>query len=236
MQNIKPKRPQELDPLAAELLKGLAAYPAARQIVLGGYFALKHYCDYRPTHDVDAWWDSAGGERDREAARKALGEVLTGIGRGHGFELVCRRFGDTESCVMSRAGKRVFSFQISARTVQLDPYQPSPWPPLQIETLADNVGSKMNALVQRAAPRDFVDVKHLVASGLVTPAECWHLWARKNPDLDVAAAQVEVARHLQELELRRPLASIADGAERARARATRAWFRDEFLKSVRHAT
>lgn len=234
MQDKQPVKPKDLDPLAGALLEGLSRFPDARHLVLGGYFALKHYCDYRPTHDVDAWWDAASSEQQREAARAALQTVLGGISQGKGLSVKRRRFGDTESWELIREAKKIFSFQISSRTVQLEPYLPSPWPPLQIETLADNVGAKMNALVLRAAPRDFVDVHQLVANGLVTPAECWKLWERKNPDLDVRAAKAEVARHLQELALRRPLACIADPEERSRAAATRAWFRDHFLRLAFH--
>ena len=66
MKQPQPIKPTRLDPLAVELLTGLGAFPSARHIVLGGYFALKHYCDYRATHDVDAWWseESTGENRD----------------------------------------------------------------------------------------------------------------------------------------------------------------------------
>jgi hypothetical protein len=231
MQNPAPTRPAAIDPLAAELLAALQAFPATRHFVLGGYFALKHYCDYRPTHDVDAWWDPAAGEAERGAARAALRTVLGPLCERHQLNLHRRHFGDTESWELARGQTKVFSFQIATRTVQLEPYLASPWPPLQIESLADNAGSKMNALVQRAAPRDFVDVRHLVLAGLLTPAECWRLWQRKNPDLVFDDARAELARRLHELELRRPLETIADSAERERADAARRWFREVFLAS-----
>ena len=155
--------------------------------------------------------------------------VLTEQVARHRLELNQRRFGDTESWELLRAGEKIFSFQIAARTLRLEPYLPSPWPPLQIETLTDNVGSKMNALVQRGAPRDFVDIRQLVAVGLATPGECWEVWRRKNPDLSVEQARLETIRRLCELELRRPLESIGDPAERERASETRAWYREVFL-------
>ena len=224
-----PAKPRNLDPLAVELLEGLAPCPSAQSIVLGGYFALKHYHDYRGSHDVDAWWSDASNARQREETRRALHKVLTELGARHGLELCARRFGDTESWELRRAGRSVFSFQISARTLQLEPPLPSPWPPLQIETLADNVGAKMNALVQRGAPRDFLDLHELVRTGLVTPADCWRLWQRKNPDLALAAARAEVTRHLAALEKRRPLAGILDASQRDRAASVRTWFHDRFL-------
>lgn len=235
MRDVRPVKPSSPDPLAAELLTGLSGFPCAQWLVLGGYFALKHYCDYRPTHDIDAWWDAAAGEREKAQVRAVLQQVLTGLGARRSLELNLRRFGDTESWELSRAGKKVFSFQVSARTIQLAPYQTSAWPPLRIESLADAVASKMNALVQRGAPRDLLDVRQVVVAGLVSAADCWALWVRKNPDLDAAAARAEVARHLQELERRRPLDAIPDPAERARAALTRAWFRADFLALKAHA-
>jgi hypothetical protein len=51
------------------------------------------------------------------------------------------------------------------------------------------------------------------------------------PDLDSIDARLEVGRHLHELELRRPLETLIDLAQREQARQTRAWFRAVFLRS-----
>lgn len=231
MKEKQPTKPAEVDPLAAELLTGLSQFSCSVHIVFGGYFALKHYCDYRLTHDVDAWWSEESGESDRNAVRQALEWVFTRISQNHGLLRKQRRFGETESWELIRVGVKAFSFQIAARTIFLEPRLASPWPPMQIESLADNLGSKMNALVQRGAPRDFVDIRQVVASGLAMPHECWALWERKNPDLQVSEAWAEAARHLQELEIRRPLETISDTDERDRARDTRLWFREVFFES-----
>lgn len=231
MKHKAPEMPSQLDPLAKELLTGLQSCKAASHVVLGGYFALKHYCDYRLTHDVDAWWSEESTASDRKKVRAALKEIMGQMASRHRLKLHHRRFGDTESWELERDGKTIFSFQISARTVRLAPYLQSPWPPVRIETLTDNVASKMNALVQRGAPRDFVDIRQLDLAGLMTPSDCWHAWAKKNPDLKLDDARAEVARHLHELELRRPLDTITDAIERERARQTRDWFRTVFLKS-----
>jgi hypothetical protein len=55
--------PDEVEPLAAEILEALRDSPVAGEIVLGGYFVLREYADYRTTHDLDAWWKS-GAPRD----------------------------------------------------------------------------------------------------------------------------------------------------------------------------
>jgi hypothetical protein len=50
-----PHIPPTLDPIAVELLTKLRAYAECAAIVLGGHFALKHYVDYRSTHNIYAW-------------------------------------------------------------------------------------------------------------------------------------------------------------------------------------
>jgi hypothetical protein len=225
-----PERPKEIDPLAEAILARLQTQPVARFIVLGGYFALKHYHDYRNTHDIDAWWADDSRESDREQVRGALKAAIEPVAAERELTLNQRRFGDTESWELLKAGAKVFSFQIASRTLRLEPPVPSPWPPLLIETFADNVASKMNALVQRGAPRDFTDIRQLVTAGHLTPEECWDLWRRKNPDVNPGDARLEVGRHLHELELRRPLETLTDSAQREQARQTRAWFRTVFLR------
>ena len=106
--------------------------------------------------------------------------------------------------------------------------EPTPRRPEHLDPLAE-IASKMNALVQRGAPRDFTDLHQLVTGGHLTPTECWKLWGRKNPDLNPQDARAEVARHLHEPELRRPLDTLPDPAQRERARQTRVWFRTVFL-------
>ena len=86
-------KPRSLDPLAEEILSRLSEHPEASEIVLGGYFALQHYADYRRTHDIDAWWRSAASLPAEEAIRT----VMTGVAKEHGFLFRERRFGDTVS-------------------------------------------------------------------------------------------------------------------------------------------
>ena len=54
---MEPTRPKNLNPLAQEVLAELRANSASEHIVLGGGVALSHYHEYRPTVDLDAWWD-----------------------------------------------------------------------------------------------------------------------------------------------------------------------------------
>lgn len=219
------RTPAGIDPLADRILQRLAGRSEASEIVLGGYLALQHHLDYRETHDIDAWWRV----RSTPAAERAILAVMQQVADEEGFTVRERRFGETLSIELMREGRKTFSFQIAVRSVELAPPVVSAWPPILIETLQDNVGSKMNALVDRGSPRDFLDIKSVVEHGLLSAADCWQLWTRKNPGQSIDAARQKVLFHLSALELRRPLESIESPAERDRARLTREWFRHEFL-------
>lgn len=223
-------KPRSLNPLADEILERLARYPEASEIVLGGYLALQHHIDYRVTRDIDAWWRA----RASETALDAIRSTMTEVGARHGYVVRERSFGDTFSFELLRGSRKEFSFQIAVRTVQLEAPQPSAWPPIAIETLYDNAGSKMNALVNRGAPRDFLDIKRVVDSGLLSVDECWALWARKNPGQAIDAARRRVLLALANLSDRRPLDSIADPYEREQATALRDWYRTVFVGNDVH--
>ena len=217
-------RPILLDPRAERVLTLLSSKPEAAEIVLGGYFALQHYADYRRTHDIDAWWKG----RADPATERAIREAMRRLADDEAGEIRERRFGETVSYELVQAGVRVFSFQIAVRSIGLEDPVASAWPPVLIETLADNLASKMNALVDRGAPRDFTDIKHVIDEGLVTVLGVWDLWSRKNPGERLEAAKQKLLLNLAGLESRRPLGSIQDSAERMRAEGTREWFRREF--------
>jgi len=220
-----PDKPRNLDPLAEKVLDRLAGRPEAAEIILGGYFALQHYLDYRTTHDIDAWWRT----QPSAATENAIAEAMRSVGASTDHELRERRFGETISFELYRDGKKRFSFQVAVRSVELEPPVPSPWPPILLETLHDNIGAKMNALVERGAGRDFLDIARLADAKLTTPAQCWTLWRQKNPGRSVDHGKSKVAFHLMTLESHRPLDSIQDPVERAKARDTREWFRQAFL-------
>jgi hypothetical protein len=215
-----------IDPLAESILAELALHPESEQIVLGGYFVLRSYIDYRTTHDIDAWWKTRADIATEAAIRDSMNTVAT----AKGLLLHERRFGETVSFELSNKKTKVFSFQIAVRSVELEPPQPSPWPPILIETLADNVASKMNALVDRGSPRDFMDIYQVNSAGLMNQATCWELWERKNSGESRLPAKQKVLMHVTALEQRRPLTSIADAGERERASAVRRWFREEFCQ------
>ena len=219
------QKPPNLDPLADLILERLRQHAGSSEIILGGYFGLQHYLPFRETHDIDAWWRSTVSLATEESIRK----VMYGLARERSLGYFERRFGETVSFELREGTQRKFSFQIAVRDIALDPPMESPWSPIQIETLRDNLGSKMNALVGRAAPRDFLDIEKAVQSGLITIDDCWKLWHIKNSGQSVESARQKLLLNLTALEKRRPLTSISDEAERERARSTRKWFREEFI-------
>lgn len=216
----------KVDPLADRILNELAQQPGSDQVVLGGYFALRQHVNYRNTHDIDAWWKSRADVHAEAGIRAAMQKVAA----ENGLTVTERRFGETISLEFNRGNDRIFSFQIAVRSVQLEPPLASDWPPILIETLNDNVASKMNALVDRGSPRDFTDIYQVVNTGLLSASQCWSLWERKNQAGTTEAAKQKVLLHLTALEQRRPLDGIADEEERRQASTVRNWFHMELCR------
>lgn len=219
-------KPSSLHPLAEAILARLSLAPEASEVVLGGYFALQHYTGYRETRDIDAWWKTRASKAAEEAIRRAMSEVAS----AQALALRERSFGDTISFELHRGGVKEYSFQIAVKSTALEEPVASPWPPILMETLRENIGSKMNALVNRGAPRDFLDVKHVIDEELLSMSDAWKLWAAKNPHQTMGSGKQKVLFLLEVLEAKRPLDQIADPVERTRAQSVREWYRQEFLR------
>jgi len=221
---VEPKKPEHLAAFPAAFLERLQDSPEAAQFVLGGYFALKHYLDYRETGDVDAWWRSREDPRALEAAREAFRQTADDFG----YSVRERSWGETVSLeALDDTGNHLFSFQVAVRSIQVENPIASPWGSIAIETFADNIASKMQALVARGAPRDFVDIKKVVDASLVSITRCWELWAAKDPGITFSDARFRVRAHLESIEARMPIERLP-AERRLAASELRAWFRDEF--------
>ena len=147
------------------------------------------------------------------------------------MECVRRSWGETVSLELVDKNRKVFSLQIAPRDRYLDATLEAEWPPVRIETLRDNVASKMNALVNRGAPRDLRDVHEVCRRGLLSASQCWELYEEKNPGQSVGDAAAKVLHALERLEVQRPLDSIADADQRREAAAVRSWYRDVFCRT-----
>jgi hypothetical protein len=221
-------RPKQMSEHAEACLLALSAQGLGRKISLGGAFGLAHYYEYRPTHDVDAWWMPEATAEERQQVVQAIQDTLRPFG-----PVRVRTWGDVVSVELQQEERTVFGFQVAHRSAQLAPSRPVPWTDAWLDSLPDLVAAKMVALVERGAPRDFRDVYTLCQAGVTTAKQCWSLWRRRqqlaSSDTDTARARLAVQTHLARIALHRPLNQIADPTERAAAERARTWFEEEFL-------
>jgi hypothetical protein len=210
-------------------LAALAASGRGRYISLGGAFGLSHYIEYRQTKDVDAWWVESATSAERAAIITVLQDALRPFG-----EVRTRAWGDVVSVELQEESSTVFSFQIAERSAELEVPLSGVWPgEIGVDSLRDLVASKMVALVERGAPRDFLDIYTLCTKGQCSAVDCWQWWttrqAKAKENVDRKRAALAVRTHLARLEQVRPLAGIADAEQRTVAGALRAWFEMDFL-------
>jgi len=208
------QRPTLVSEYARACLEALSSSGCGRWLSLGGAFGMAHYFEYRPTHDVDAWWVGPVNREERHQVIRTLEEALQPFGQVH-----TRSWGDVVSVELTQQGKTVFSFQIARRSAQLAEPVPGPWAGIRVDSFADLVASKMVALVERGAPRDFRDIHMLCQSGRCDVARCWELWREHQrlagEEADPRRAGLAIRTHLARLEQARPLAQIADLQERS---------------------
>jgi hypothetical protein len=226
------QQPRHVSEYARACLEALASAGLASRISLGGAFGLAHYLEYRTTNDVDAWWIEPVTSAERQQIIGTLEAALTKFGDVH-----TRAWGDVVSVELTREGRMVFGFQIASRSAQLRELLPAPWPGgLQLDSLDDLIASKMVALVERGAPRDFLDVHTLCEHGYTTVEQCWTLWAARQAKAGQVAdrerAALAVRTHLARIEQVRPLNAITDDRQRAEAQRVRLWFTQEFLRDL----
>jgi len=93
----------------------------------------------------------------------------------------------------------------------------------------------MSALIERGAPRDFLDIYTLCNKKVVTIPQCWQLWKEREikrgrgaPDFRFGCEGLLL--HLSRIERMRPLKEISDPQKRKQAEALRKWFQYEFCK------
>jgi hypothetical protein len=225
---VEQDRPTHVSPYAELSIRALAKQGLGDKISLGGAFGLLHYWNYRSTHDVDAWWQPETTAADRQQVINLLIETLSAYG-----QVRERSWGEVVSIELRTEGKTVFSFQIAARSAQLQPSVPARWADVLLDSLPDLLASKMVALVERGAPRDFRDIYTVCQAGLSTPDICWQLWQQRQQasrsDPDIVRARLAIEVHLERIEQHRPLARILDAEQRVEAQQTREWYRTEFL-------
>jgi hypothetical protein len=212
-------------------LRALIDRGLGTKISLTGALGLLHYLDYRPTHDVDAWWTDSATDGDQRQVVEVIETALRSFG-----SVKRRAWGDVVSIEAQRDDRTVFSFQIARRSAQLEPAAPAPWGDVLLDSFPDLVASKMVALVERGAPRDFRDIHAVCQSGLIAPRECWDLWRRRQEaagsDVSGERAKLAVETHLARIAQHRRLEQIAEPQRRQEAEQVRTWFVAEFLDAL----
>ena len=229
---MQPRRPANLNEYAQACLNALASNSYGERLSLGGAFGLAHYFEYRTTHDVDAWWVEPVTDEERRQIVHILEEALRPFG-----QVRTRSWGDVVSVELSQQNKTVFSFQIARRSAQLRELLPAPWPGgIKVDTFDDLVASKMTALVERGAPRDFRDIYTLCERGMCDVDRCWILWQERQiksgEEADMRRALLAIRTHLARIEQTRPVAGISDAMQRSAAERLRTWFIEEFLHDI----
>lgn len=223
--------PEHASEYAKLTLEAIAARQLGNRLSVGGGFGLLHYLDYRPTHDVDAWWAVDANAPEQEAVLTTIEDTLSQFG-----EVKRRAWGEVVSIELLQEQKVVFSFQIARRSAQLQVSNTTEWVDVQLDSLADVVAGKMVALVERGAPRDFRDIYQVCRAGLTTPKQCWQWWEQRQTlagsDTDRYRAKLAVETHLVRISQHRPLDKIEDSTQRAAAQQVRYWFQTEFLDAL----
>jgi hypothetical protein len=224
-------RPTQIPDHATVSLEALAGQGLGHKITLGGAFGLLHYLDYRETNDVDAWWAETTSTHEKDQIVEVVRDVLAKAG-----EVRVRQWGDVVSIELLQDSRKVFSFQIASRSARLGTPQLAPWTDVLLDSFQDLIASKMVALVERGAPRDFRDIHAVCQNQLCTAVECWELWRQRQQraggSTDSDRARLAVRTHLGRIAAQRPLASIEDPEERAAAARVRTWFEKEFLDAL----
>ena len=228
----RPQRPSQISEFAQTCLDALANGGHVHQISLGGAFGMAHYYEYRTTHDVDAWWIEPIGVEDRQAIIHSIEDALRAFGK-----VRTRAWGDVVSVELTPDKKAVFSFQIARRSAELHAPVAGVWPGgIQLDSFDDLVASKMTALVERGAPRDFRDIYTLCQGGLCSINQCWGLWTKRQElageNSDRQRASTAIQTHLARIGQARPLDDITDEDQKTEAANLRDWFLKEFLHGV----
>jgi Nucleotidyl transferase AbiEii toxin, Type IV TA system len=230
--SLVPRKPESISPFAEECLLGLSSRGLGTRLSIGGAVGLAYYFEYRPTHDVDAWWEEGSGRKDREEVVQCLKGTLA----RHG-SVRTGSWGDVVSVELVENGRVVFSFPIAHRDARLDPPVSAPWPPNTfLDSFRDLVAAKMTTLVERGAPRDFRDIYAPCHAGVLNPETCWDLWKTRlrtsGSEPSASRARLAIQSHLGRIAVHRPLESVTDSEERAKAEYLRGWFRKEFLDAL----
>ena len=175
---------------------------------IGGAFGLAHYYEYRTTHDIDAWWATDATRVIRSQIISVIEKTLSVFG-----QIRTRAWGDVVSIDLRQNNRSIFSFQIAARSILLQAEITGIWQgDIRLDSFEDLIASKMTALVNRGAPRDFLDIYTLCEKQLTSISICWQLWQKRqqlsDENDDFARAKLAVQANLARIEATRPIVNL----------------------------
>lgn len=216
-----------MPPLAKECLIALHDAGLENHISIGGALGLMHYFEYRPTYDADAWWSEEVTTSEKAAVLEKLESTLAKYGA-----VRKRNWGDVNTVEVSSEGRTIFSFQIAHRSARIEEPIRAGWIDVPLDTIRELVAAKMVAMIERGAPRDFLDIYNLCSAGIVHPVECWKLWKMRQTlagnDTSMDRARLAIQTHMERIALHRPLETIDDESARLNAERVRRWFSFDF--------
>jgi hypothetical protein len=126
---------------AEACLQALASQDLGGKVSLGGAFGLLHYLDYRPTHDVDAWWVPSATAEDQHRVIGAIEATLRPFG-----QIGRRAWGDVVSVDLIRGSRVAFSFRIARPSAQLEPLALASWTDVLLDSFPDLLTSRATPL------------------------------------------------------------------------------------------
>ncbi|MBI4614631.1 MAG: nucleotidyl transferase AbiEii/AbiGii toxin family protein [Planctomycetes bacterium] len=149
--------PPELLPWQVEALEAVAGSSLASEVVFGGGSALSAvHLHHRFSEDLDFFL-----QREVDALDlRPIVEVLA----GQGWTLDIRTLRPLVSLVLSRSGQE--AGKIGFAHYPFEPIEPpSRWRGLAAESMLDTAVNKVQAVLTRFQPRDFVDLFFLLSAG-----------------------------------------------------------------------
>jgi hypothetical protein len=221
--------PQNIPAFAQECLTAIAQAGLGSHLSIGGAFGLAHYYEYRTTHDIDAWWATDATRVIRSQIISVIEKTLSVFG-----QIRTRAWGDVVSIDLRQNNRSIFSFQIAARSILLQAEITGIWQgDIRLDSFEDLIASKMTALVNRGAPRDFLDIYTLCEKQLTSISICWQLWQKRqqlsDENDDFARAKLAVQANLARIEATRPIVNHLPEEYNIRLRN---WFKTEFLNGL----
>jgi nucleotidyltransferase AbiEii toxin of type IV toxin-antitoxin system len=165
-----------MDPLQHRLARVALEIAGSRGFVLGGGHAVElHGMGTRPSEDIDLFSDLRGGPGE------VADEVIAAFERSNLTVAVLRRTADLVQMTVADQDGQACKVDLGVFWRARSPVVLEIGPVLHPD---DAVGGKMDALFNRWAPRDFLDIDAILASGRYTRERLLEIAVEHNPGFD----------------------------------------------------